>query len=56
MEQLVKRMTEETVWQKWVTANSATAEGARAKDGCISATQKSGCISVAGAGKSGCIS
>ncbi|MFJ2738388.1 hypothetical protein ACIO3O_01845 [Streptomyces sp. NPDC087440] len=57
MEQLVKRMTEENVWQKWVAANSATG-GERAKDGCISATPKSGCISVAGAGagKSGCIS
>ncbi|MGA4847282.1 hypothetical protein ACOBQB_13835 [Streptomyces sp. G5(2025)] len=55
MEQLIKRMTEESVWQKWVAANSAT-DGATqaAKNGCISATPKSGCISATG--KSGCIS
>ncbi|MCF3118271.1 hypothetical protein IPZ68_00900 [Streptomyces arenae] len=50
MEKLIKRMTEESVWQKWVAANSAQG----AKEGCISATPKSGCISAAG--KSGCIS
>ncbi|GAA3487691.1 MULTISPECIES: hypothetical protein [Streptomyces] len=54
MEQLIKRMTEETVWQKWVAANSATGSGERAKEGCISAAPKSGCISATG--KSGCIS
>lgn len=53
MEQLIKRMTEESVWQKWVAANSAQGAGA-AKDGCISATPKSGCISATG--KTGCIS
>ncbi|MEU4799183.1 hypothetical protein [Streptomyces sp. NPDC023327] len=53
MEQLIKRMTEESVWQKWVAANSAS--GARsAKDGSISAAPKSGCISATG--KTGCIS
>ncbi|MCZ0210534.1 hypothetical protein ACIG54_08380 [Streptomyces achromogenes] len=50
MDQLIKRMTEESVWQRWVAVNSA--EGA--KDGCISAAPKSGCISVTA--KSGCIS
>jgi hypothetical protein len=50
MDQLIKRMTEESVWRKWVAVNSAQA----AKDGCISATPKSGCISAAP--KSGCIS
>ncbi|MFJ2766902.1 hypothetical protein [Streptomyces sp. NPDC087300] len=50
MDKLIKRMTEESVWQKWVAANSAQG----AKDGCISATPKSGCISAAG--KTGCIS
>ncbi|MCS0603561.1 hypothetical protein NX794_20425 [Streptomyces sp. LP11] len=46
MEQLIKRMTEESVWRKWVAANSARAkDGTGAKDGCISATGKSGCIS-----------
>ncbi|MFI0976045.1 hypothetical protein ACH4SP_03340 [Streptomyces sp. NPDC021093] len=53
MEKLIKRMTEESVWQKWVAANSGL-DGARAKEGCISATPKSGCISATG--KSGCIS
>ncbi|MFE7563385.1 hypothetical protein [Kitasatospora sp. NPDC057500] len=48
MEQLVKRMTQDDKWKRWVAVNSA----AGAKDGCISVT-KSGCISVA---KSGCIS
>ncbi|MEW2392302.1 hypothetical protein AB0933_28480 [Streptomyces venezuelae] len=52
VEQLIKRMTQESVWQKWVAVNSA--QGAGAKDGCISATPKSGCISAAG--KTGCIS
>ncbi|MFJ4326979.1 hypothetical protein ACIP3A_28165 [Streptomyces tricolor] len=50
MEKLIKRMTEESVWRKWVAVNSAQG----AKDGCISATPKSGCISAAP--KSGCIS
>ncbi|MEV5981028.1 hypothetical protein [Streptomyces sp. NPDC052114] len=50
MEKLIARMTQESVWQKWVAANSAQG----AKDGCISATPKSGCISATG--KSGCIS
>jgi hypothetical protein len=50
MEQLIKRMTEESVWRKWVAVNSAQG----AKDGCISATSKSGCISATS--KSGCIS
>ncbi|WP_369217888.1 hypothetical protein [Streptomyces flavofungini] len=54
MEQLIKRMTEESVWQKWVAANSAQGGAASAKDGCISATSKSGCISATG--KTGCIS
>ncbi|MEU6126355.1 hypothetical protein [Streptomyces sp. NPDC047123] len=51
MEQLIKRMTEESVWRKWVAANSA--QGGT-KEGCISATPKSGCISATG--KTGCIS
>ncbi|MFE0106864.1 hypothetical protein [Streptomyces sp. NPDC059009] len=50
MEKLIQRMTEESVWQKWVAANSAQG----AKDGCISSTPKSGCISATG--KTGCIS
>ena len=48
MESLIKKMAQDSVWQGWVAANSASA----AKDGCISVA-KSGCISVA---KSGCIS
>ncbi|WP_447035666.1 hypothetical protein [Streptomyces sp. DSM 118878] len=54
MEQLIKRMTEESVWQKWVAANSAQGGAGSAKDGCISSTPKNGCISATG--KTGCIS
>ncbi|MGW5738432.1 MULTISPECIES: hypothetical protein [unclassified Streptomyces] len=55
MEQLIKRMTEESVWQKWVATNSAQAgTGQGSKDGCISTAPKSGCISATG--KTGCIS
>ncbi|MEU3737653.1 hypothetical protein AB0E78_11350 [Streptomyces sp. NPDC032198] len=55
MEQLIKRMTKESVWQKWVATNSAqTGAEQGAKDGCISSAPKSGCISATG--KSGCIS
>ncbi|MGW0904220.1 hypothetical protein [Streptomyces sp. NPDC002853] len=55
MDQLIRRMTEESVWQKWVAANSArTGSGQGSKDGCISSAPKSGCISATG--KSGCIS
>ncbi len=49
MEQLIKKMTQDDKWKGWVAANS----GGTAKDGCISAAPKSGCISVA---KAGCIS
>ncbi|MBM7171050.1 hypothetical protein JQK87_22130 [Streptomyces sp. G44] len=54
MEKLIKRMTEESVWEKWVAANSADGATQAAKNGCISATPKSGCISATG--KTGCIS
>ncbi|MFJ3880372.1 hypothetical protein ACIPW5_23295 [Streptomyces sp. NPDC090077] len=50
MEQLIRTMTQDGVWRRWVEANSVQG----AKDGCISASQKEGCISVAG--KTGCIS
>ncbi|MFI6639026.1 hypothetical protein [Streptomyces sp. NPDC050504] len=50
MDKLIKQMTQDSNWSKWVAANSAQG----AKDGCISATPKAGCISVTG--KSGCIS
>lgn len=49
MEKLIQKMSQDDVWRKWTTANSATA----AKDGCISVA-KSGCISTTI--KSGCIS
>ncbi|MBZ4321557.1 hypothetical protein [Streptomyces huiliensis] len=49
MEKLIEKMAQDEVWQRWVAANSAQAS---AKDGCISATPKQGCISY----KSGCIS
>ncbi|MEX2984939.1 hypothetical protein [Streptomyces sp. C36] len=51
MEQLIKKMAQDTVWQGWVAANSASAA---AKAGCISAAPKAGCISAAP--KAGCIS
>lgn len=55
MEQLIKRMTEESVWQRWVAVNSAQGgAGQGSKDGCISSAPKSGCISATG--KTGCIS
>ncbi|MFF5705579.1 hypothetical protein ACFY7H_24275 [Streptomyces sp. NPDC012794] len=50
MEQLIRKMTQDDVWRRWVEANSVQG----AKDGCISASPKAGCISVTG--KSGCIS
>ncbi|WP_433854795.1 hypothetical protein [Streptomyces kronopolitis] len=50
MEQLIKKMAQDGVWQNWLAANSAQA----AKNGCISAAPKSGCISAAP--KAGCIS
>ncbi|MGW1835497.1 hypothetical protein [Streptomyces sp. BBFR2] len=51
MEQLIKKMAQDDVWQGWLAANSASAA---AKSGCISAAPKTGCISAAP--KSGCIS
>ncbi|MFF4644578.1 hypothetical protein [Streptomyces sp. NPDC001389] len=50
VEKLIRTMTQDDVWRRWVEANSTQA----AKDGCISASPKEGCISLAG--KSGCIS
>ncbi|MGW6579628.1 hypothetical protein ACWF76_09555 [Streptomyces globisporus] len=51
MEQLIKKMSEDDIWQNWIAVNSP--EGST-KDGCISAAPKSGCISAAP--KAGCIS
>ncbi|MFF9481949.1 hypothetical protein [Streptomyces sp. NPDC014733] len=51
MEQLIKKMAQDDIWQSWLAANSATAA---AKNGCVSATPKTGCISAAP--KAGCIS
>ncbi|MCY0923899.1 hypothetical protein OS965_38200 [Streptomyces sp. H27-G5] len=50
MEKLIRTMTQDDIWRRWVDVNSAQS----AKDGCISASPKEGCISLAG--KSGCIS
>ncbi|MFF5774508.1 hypothetical protein ACFY8V_29520 [Streptomyces californicus] len=44
MEQLIKKMSEDGVWQNWLAANSARQSP---KNGCISAAPKSGCISAA---------
>ncbi|MER0478162.1 hypothetical protein OHS81_33295 [Streptomyces sp. NBC_00400] len=51
MEQLIKKMAQDQVWQSWLAANSAQQA---AKNGCISAAPKAGCISAAP--KAGCIS
>ncbi|MFG2530165.1 hypothetical protein [Streptomyces sp. NPDC048516] len=51
MEQLIKKMAQDHVWQSWLAANSAQQT---AKNGCISAAPKAGCISAAP--KAGCIS
>ena len=51
MEQLIKKMAQDDVWQGWIAANSASrrrrtaASAPRPKTGCISATPKTGCIS-----------
>ncbi|WP_164492797.1 hypothetical protein [Streptomyces lydicus] len=50
MEQLIKKMAQDIVWQNWLAANSAQQA---AKNGCISAAP-AGCISAAP--KAGCIS
>ncbi|WP_179894606.1 hypothetical protein [Streptomyces sp. f150] len=50
MEQLIKKMAEDGIWQNWIAVNSAQGS---AKNGCISAAPKSGCISAAP--KAGCI-
>ncbi|PNE41035.1 MULTISPECIES: hypothetical protein [Streptomyces] len=60
MEQLIKKMAQDNVWQSWVAANSAGSDPRTAKNGCISAAavsdrpQRIGCISAAP--KRGCIS
>ncbi|MEU3712953.1 hypothetical protein [Streptomyces catenulae] len=51
MEQLIKKMAQDDIWQGWLAANSA---GAAGRSGCVSATPKSGCISAAP--KTGCVS
>ncbi|MEO3972634.1 hypothetical protein [Streptomyces sp. CAU 1734] len=51
MEQLIKKMAQDDIWQAWNSANSASAGD---KTGCISASAKAGCISAAP--KAGCIS
>ncbi|MDQ0700429.1 hypothetical protein ACIREB_35525 [Streptomyces anulatus] len=51
MEHLIKKMSQDNVWQNWLAVNSAQQA---ARNGCISAARKNGCISVAP--KAGCIS
>ncbi|MYR76908.1 hypothetical protein GTY59_00100 [Streptomyces sp. SID5466] len=51
MEQLIKKMAEDGIWQNWIAVNSVQGS---AKSGCISAAPKNGCISAAP--KAGCIS
>jgi hypothetical protein len=60
MEKLVHQIAQNSVWNKWVAANSAETDGciSGTKEGCISAA-KAGCISIARATplpKTGCIS
>jgi hypothetical protein len=60
MEKLVHQIAQNSVWNKWVAANSAETDGciSGTKVGCISAA-KAGCISIARATplpKTGCIS
>ncbi|WP_424216943.1 hypothetical protein ACN20G_33145 (plasmid) [Streptomyces sp. BI20] len=52
MEQVIRRLTTDEVWQRWTEANSPTTTAA--KSGCISA--HTGARGAAPAGKSGCIS
>ena len=59
MENLALQIAQNSVWNKWVAANSAQTEGciSGTKEGCISA-EKAGCISIAMAKplpKTGCI-
>jgi len=49
MNNLIRKIAQDNVWNKWVSANSA--ENA----GCISA-QKEGCISSPAVAKEGCVS
>ncbi|MER7023955.1 MULTISPECIES: hypothetical protein [Streptomyces] len=56
MEQLIKKMAQDDIWQGWLAANSAVKGGcvsATPKTGCISAAPKAGCVSAA---KAGCVS
>ncbi|HZZ01616.1 hypothetical protein [Paraburkholderia sp.] len=60
MEKLVHQIAQNSVWNKWVSANSAETDGciSGTKEGCISAA-KAGCISIAKATplpKAGCVS
>lgn len=60
MEKLVHQIAQNSVWNKWVAANSVETDGciSGTKEGCISAA-KAGCISIGRATplpKTGCIS
>lgn len=60
MEKLVHQIAQDSVWNKWVAANSAETDGciSGTKEGCISSA-KAGCISIArttALPKTGCIS
>ncbi|ANB75137.1 hypothetical protein AYM40_22220 [Paraburkholderia phytofirmans OLGA172] len=60
MEKLIQQIAQNSVWNKWVAANSSETDGciSGSKEGCISAA-KAGCISIARATpppKKGCIS
>jgi hypothetical protein len=63
MKNLISKIAQDNVWNKWVSANSAENAGciSAQKEGCISnpAVAKEGCISIAQGkqlSKAGCIS
>ena len=58
MEKLILAISQDTLWRKWIAANSAEGCISLGKEGCISAG-KEGCISLTQVNvvsKSGCIS
>lgn len=60
MEKLVHHIAQDSVWNKWIAANSAETDGcvSGTKEGCVSSA-KAGCVSIARTAslpKTGCVS
>nr|WKF59984.1 hypothetical protein HUO10_004495 [Paraburkholderia busanensis] len=60
MQTLVHKIAQDSVWNKWVSANSSQTDGcvSGTKEGCVSSA-KAGCVSIAGTAplpKTGCVS